>query len=113
MTVSPTEFSDLSADAQACLSRAALAHTAMEHAAQGVTLAADALRRYAKFSRPGQPSAHIVQLRQNQAAARMASVQARQAFAVAAQAFFRASGSTLPPGVTLESFVRMWIHHAS
>jgi hypothetical protein len=65
---------------------------------------ADALRRYQKFAKPGQPSAHIVQLRQQQAAARQAGSQARQAF-IKAAAFVRTAGIEVPPRVALERFV--------
>jgi hypothetical protein len=81
----------------------------MDRAARDTATAADELRRYAKFSRPGQPSAHIVQLRQRQAAARMDSARARQAFLQAAHGFVHAAGLTLPPRVSLESFVLSWI----
>ena len=58
---------------------------ALLHARQAVLKAAfdtarvaDELRRYQKFAKPGRPSPHIVQLRQQQAAARQASSQSRQ-----------------------------------
>lgn len=70
---------------------------------------ADALRRYQKFAKPGQPSAHIVQLRQQQAAARQAGSQARQAFIKAAAAFVRTAGIEVPPRVALERFVIEWL----
>jgi hypothetical protein len=72
-------------------------------------LVADALRRYQKFAKPGQPSTHIVQLRQQQAAARQAGSQARQAFIKAAAAFVRTAGIDVPPRVALELFVTGWI----
>lgn len=72
-------------------------------------LVADALRRYQKFAKPGQPSAHIVQLRQQQAAARQASSQSKQSFIKAAAAFVRAAGIDVPPRVGLEPFVTGWI----
>ncbi|HEY2623432.1 MAG TPA: hypothetical protein VGI53_08290, partial [Dyella sp.] len=46
------------------------AQQAVLQAAFDTELAADELRRYQKFAKPGQPSPHIVQLRQRQAAAR-------------------------------------------
>jgi hypothetical protein len=70
---------------------------------------ADELRRYQKFARPGQPSPHIVQLRQQQAAARQASHQSRQSFIKAAAAFVRETGIEAPPRVALEVFVTGWI----
>ena len=70
---------------------------------------ADALRRYQKFAKPGQPSAHIVQLRQQQAAARQASSQARQSFIKAAAAFVRTAGIGVPSRVTLERFAVDWL----
>ena len=81
----------------------------MDRAARDTATAADELRRYAKFSRPGQPSAHIVQLRQRQATARMDSARAKQAFLQAAKGFVHAAGLVLPPRVSLESFVMGWI----
>ncbi|KRA33224.1 hypothetical protein ASD68_09325 [Rhodanobacter sp. Root627] len=72
-------------------------------------LVADALRRYQKFAKPGQPSAHIVQLRQQQAAARQAGSQARQAFIKAAAAFVRTAGIDVPARVALERFVIDWL----
>ncbi|MGN6092047.1 MAG: hypothetical protein ACTHOL_06815 [Luteibacter jiangsuensis] len=86
-----------------------MARAAMDDAALDTATAADELRRYAKFSRPGQPSAHIVQLRQRQAAARMDSARSKQAFLQAAQGFVRAAGLVVPARVSLESFVLRWI----
>jgi hypothetical protein len=70
---------------------------------------AEALRRYQKFARPGQPTAHIVQLRQQQAAARRASSQSGQSFVIAAAAFVRVAGIEVPQRVALEPFVIDWI----
>lgn len=70
---------------------------------------ADDLRRYQKFARPGQPSPHIVQLRQQQGAVRQASSRARQLFITAAAAFVREAGIAVPPRVTLEVFIIRWI----
>jgi hypothetical protein len=70
---------------------------------------ADELRRYQKFAKPGQPSAQIVRLRQQQAAARQAGSQARQAFIRAAAAFARDAGIAVPPRVGLEVFITNWI----
>ena len=65
------------------------ARKAMLTAALDTELAADELRRYQKFSKPGQPSPHIVFLRQKQAAARQASNQSKQSFIKAAAAFVK------------------------
>lgn len=70
---------------------------------------ADELRRYQKFAKPGQPSPHIVQLRRQQAAARLASSQSRQAFVHACAAFVRDAAIEVPPRVALEVFVGRWI----
>jgi hypothetical protein len=105
---SPTP-ADLSPEATALLAQAVEARAAMERAARDTTTAADELRRYAKFSKPGQPSAHIVQLRQKQATARMDSARAKQAFLKASQAFVHAAGLTVPPRVTLEAFMQPWL----
>lgn len=99
----------LSPDATSLLAQANEARAAMERAARDTTTAADELRRYAKFSKPGQPSAHIVQLRQKQAAARMDSARAKQAFLKASQAFVHAAGLTVPPKTTLDAFMRPWL----
>lgn len=78
-------------------------------AALDTGLIADELRRYQKFAKPGQPSAHIVQLRQKQAAARQASSIARQSFIKAAAAFVRETDIEVPPRVGLEIFITGWI----
>ncbi|HEY8682562.1 MAG TPA: hypothetical protein VIM06_05270 [Rhodanobacter sp.] len=70
---------------------------------------ADELRRYQKFAKPGQPSAQIVRLRQQQATARQAGSQARQAYIRAAAAFARDTGIAVPPRVGLEAFITHWI----
>lgn len=72
-------------------------------------LVADALRRYQKFAKPGRPSLHIVQLRQQQAAARQASVLSKQSFIKAAATFVRATGINVPPRVGVEQFITVWI----
>ena len=86
------------------------------HARQAVLKAAfdteqvaDGLRRYQKFAKPGQPSPHIVQLRQQQAAARQASSQSRQALIQAAAAFVRESGLAQPAQLTLDVFINAWM----
>ena len=78
-------------------------------AAFDTELAADELRRYQKFARPGQPSSHIVQLRQRQAAARQASNQSKQALVRAAAAFVREAGIEVPERVGMEAFIISWI----
>ncbi len=70
---------------------------------------ADDLRRYQKFAKPGQPSPHIVQLRQQQGAVRQASSRTRQLFIAAAASFVRDAGIAVPPRVALEVFVTRWI----
>lgn len=70
---------------------------------------ADALRRYQKFAKPGQPSPHIVQLRQQQAAAGRASSRARQSLVEAAAAFVRDAGIAVPATAALELFITRWI----
>ena len=99
----------LSAEALAHLAHARDGKAAMECAARDITTAADELRRYAKFARPGQPSAHIVQLRQRQAAARRDAARAKQAFLQACTVFVHAAGLKLPPRTSLETFVLAWI----
>lgn len=70
---------------------------------------ADTLRRYQKFAKPGQPSPHIVQLRQQQATARQASSQSRQSLIQAAAAFVREAGLVTPPRMALEAFIIGWM----
>jgi hypothetical protein len=85
------------------------ARRAMLQAAFDTELAADELRRYQKFVKPGQPSSHIVGLRQKQGAARQASSVAKQSFVKAATAFVRQAGIEVPPRVALDVFVDSWI----
>jgi hypothetical protein len=85
------------------------AYEATLQAAFGTEVAADELRRYQKFARPGQPSSHIVQLRQRQAAARHASNQSKQALVQAAAAFVREAGIEVPERVALDTFITGWI----
>ncbi|UPG84311.1 hypothetical protein L2Y94_13270 [Luteibacter aegosomatis] len=113
MTPGPHLPNGLPADALALLAQAAEARNAMDKAARDTALAADELRRYAKFSRPGQPSAHIVQLRQKQATARIESARSRQAFLVAANGFVHASGLAVPKGMSLEAYVLEWIRRSA
>jgi hypothetical protein len=85
------------------------AQKATLQAAFDTALAADELRRYQKFAKPGQPSPHIVQLRQKQAAARQASSQSKQALIKAAAAFVRDAGIEIPERVALELYITRWI----
>jgi hypothetical protein len=86
-----------------------LARKATLQAAFDTTLAADELRRYQKYAKPGKPSAHIVQLRQRQAAARQASSISRQSLIKAAAAFVRDAGIDVPERVPLDEFIIGWI----
>lgn len=85
------------------------ARKAVLQAAQHTELVADELRRYQKFVKPGRPSPHIVQLRQQQAAARQASSQSRQSLIKAAAAFVREAGIELPQRLALEVFITGWM----
>jgi hypothetical protein len=101
-TVQPTP-------AAAQLAQLLKARQAVLQASFDTEVVADELRRYQKFARPGQPSAHIVRLRQQQAAARQASSQSKQSFVRAAAAFVRGAGIEVPPRVALEVFITGWI----
>ena len=70
---------------------------------------ADELRRCQRFARPGQPSAGLVRVRQQQASVRHASSVARQHFVEAAAAFVRAALIEVPPRLSLEVFILRWI----
>ena len=70
---------------------------------------ADELRRYQKFAKPGLPSPHIVQLRQQQAATRQASSLSKQTYIKAAAAFVREAGIEVPQSMALEVFITRWI----
>jgi hypothetical protein len=85
------------------------AQAATLQATADTELAADELRRYQKFAKPGQPSPHIVQLRQKQAAARRASSLSRQSLNKTAVAFVRSADIAVPPRVALEDFILGWI----
>jgi len=93
----------------ASLTALLVAHKATLRAAFDTTLAADELRRYQKFAKPGKPSAHIVQLRQRQAAARQATSNSRQALIKAAMAFVRDAGIDVPERTPLDAFIIGWI----
>jgi hypothetical protein len=85
------------------------ARLAMLQASFDTELAADELRRYQKFAKLGQPSPHIVGLRQKQAAARQATSVAKQSLVRAAAAFVREAGIDVPPRVALDVFIVSWI----
>ncbi len=115
----PTPLSTLllSADGSGELSAAAptlvallKAREAMQRASFQTELAADELRRYQKFAKPGQPSAHVVQMRKQQGAARLASSQARQVLNVAAASFVRQAAIKVPPRLTIDVFISEWIN---
>lgn len=97
------------AKVMASLTTLLIARKAMLQAAFDTTLAADELRRYQKFAKPGKPSAHIVQLRQRQAAARQATSIARQALIKAATVFVRDAGIDVPARTPLDVFIIDWI----
>lgn len=86
------------------------AREAMLRAAFQTELAADELRRYQKFAKPGQPSPHVVHMRQQQAAARQASSQTRLALNVAAATFVRQAGITVPARMAIDVFISEWIN---
>jgi len=85
------------------------AKQALLHAAHATTLSADALRRDQKFAPPGRPSLHLVQLRQQQAAAQQATRRAKQDFAQAAAGFVRSAGLSPPAKLGLSEFLQRWI----
>jgi len=107
----PAEFVDTPPKREA-LHAMLKASEAMHRAAVSTTQVADALRRDQKFVRPGQPSAHLIRLRQQQAQARQATNQARQAFIVAADGWVRVFGLTVPPRKSLEVFAQGWMEAA-
>jgi hypothetical protein len=78
-------------------------------AAFQASLVADELRRYQKFAKPGQPSPHVVQMRQQQGAARQAGNNARQVLNVAAATFVRLAGIAVPPRLAIDVFISEWI----
>jgi hypothetical protein len=85
------------------------ARAAVWQASLDTDVVADELRRYQKFARPGQPSPHIIQLRQRQAAVQRSASRARQTFVAAAAAFVREAAIEVPPRMALEVFVTGWI----
>lgn len=104
VAVDDTGHSGVASLIQLLKARAAVWQASLDTAA-----VADELRRYQKFARPGQPSPHIVQLRQQQAAARRETSRARQSFVAAAAAFVREAHIEVPPRMALETFVIGWI----
>jgi hypothetical protein len=85
------------------------ARKAVLQAAFDTAQVADELRRYQKFVKAGQPSPHIVQLRQQQAAAQQASSQSRQSLIKAAAAFVREAGIEPPARLALDAFITGWM----
>ena len=85
------------------------ARDAVDLAARDTAMVADELRRYQKFAKPGQPSPHIVQLRQRQASARIAAARAKQAFVLAARRFVEVHGLAVPAKVSLDAFAMSWL----
>lgn len=96
-------------DIAASLATLLAAYRATWQAAADTTMVADDLRRYQKFAKPGKPSPHIVQLRQQQARARQDTNIARQGLIKAAGAFVRDAGMAVPATTTLEAFIVEWI----
>ena len=98
----------LSAAGQALL-RALLDQQAVAQAQAEVSAVADILRRDQKFSPPGRPSLHLVQLRRQQSTVQQAERVARQAAAASASAFIKQAGLSLKPGITAGEFMVRWI----
>lgn len=95
----------------AALELSTLLHASREMCNAGALsgVVADELRRHQKFTAPGRPSLHIVQLRRQQASTRQALSQSRQAFVRAAASFAREAGLEVPPRLSLESFIAGWL----
>ena len=104
----PAEFVDTPPKREA-LHALLKASEAVHRAALSTTQVADALRRDQKFVRPGPPSPNLVRLRQQQAQARQATNQARQAFIVAADVLVRVLALSVPARKSLEVFAQGWI----
>lgn len=104
----PTELVDTPPKREA-LHALLKAAEAMHRASVMTTQVADALRRDQKFVRPGQPSAQLVGLRQQQAAARQATNQSKQAFILAADGLVRAFTLSVPARASLEVFAWDWM----
>ena len=82
---------------------------ALDAAAADVRAVADILRRDQKFSPPGRPSLHLVQLRRQQAAVQQVERAARQRAAASATAFVRGAGLALKPGQTAGEALARWL----
>ena len=85
---------------------------ALETAGVDVRAVADILRRDQKFSPPGRPSLHLVQLRRQQAAVQQLERAARQRAAASATAFVREAGLALKPGQTAGDALARWLKRA-
>ncbi|WP_267222002.1 hypothetical protein [Dyella silvae] len=105
----PNHAAVAGATASASLIPVLKAYRATLQAAFDTKLAADELRRYQKYAKPGKPSAHTVQLRQKQAAARQATSLARQSLIKAAAAFVREAGIAVGERTPLDEFIIAWI----
>lgn len=105
---STTNGWQLSADGQALVT--ALEQLAARATADAEVVAvADILRRDQKFSPPGRPSLHLVQLRRQQSRVQLAQRTARQAWAAAAAAFVRQAGLPLRPGSSAGDSLLRWL----
>ena len=82
---------------------------ALDAAAADVRAVADILRRDQKFSPPGRPSLHLVQLRRQQAAVQQVERAARQRAAASATSFVREAGLALKPGQTAGEALARWL----
>lgn len=102
-------MTNLSPAASAALNDVRKAATAMKQAATDTATVADELRRYQKFAKPGQPSPHLVQVRQSQARVRQASNHAKQAFLKASTVFVREAALKVPVSKSLESYITTWL----
>ena len=98
----------LSPAGQALL-RALLDQQAVAKAHAEVSAVADILRRDQKFSPPGRPSLHLVQLRRQQSGVQQAERLARQVAAASASAFIQQAGLSLKPGITAGEFMAKWV----
>ncbi|TBR39367.1 MULTISPECIES: hypothetical protein [Dyella] len=85
------------------------ARAATMQAAADTAFIADELRKFQKYAKPGRPSAHIIQLRQKQAAARQATNVARQSLIKAANAIIRQARVEVPERVSLDAFIVAWM----
>ncbi|APG05784.1 hypothetical protein BJI69_19005 [Luteibacter rhizovicinus DSM 16549] len=102
-------MTNLSPAASTALIDVRKAAQAMKQAATDTATVADELRRYQKFAKPGQPSPHLVQVRQSQARVRQASNQAKQAFLTASMRFVREAALKVPTKLSLEAYVTAWL----